>query len=78
MLNNDNNDFQCTSAYASVVDSDGTTVRSERPCYTDDESAWDLIETDVTGTVGTYYVKWKIIYDDETIYHLTRIEVMEI
>jgi methionine-rich copper-binding protein CopC len=78
MLDNNHDSFQCTSAYASVVDSDGTTVKDEALCYTDDESAWYLIESDVTDTVGTYYIVWKILNEDAVIYHSTRIEVTSV
>jgi hypothetical protein len=78
MNDNDNDNYQCNSAYASVVDSNGNNIRRERPCYTDDESAWDLIETDVTGTAGIYYIIWKILNTNEVIYHSTKLEVIEV
>jgi hypothetical protein len=78
IYNNDKDAFQCSEAYASVLDENSTVVRAERLCYTDNESAWDIISTDVTATPGIYFVKWRIVKDSETYHHLTKIEVVEL
>jgi hypothetical protein len=63
-------DFNLSTAYASVVDSDGTTVVSETECLVTDNKAYTLINMDVTSIPGSYEIIWKIVkIINSTTYH---------
>ena len=47
----DDDDFDPSGAYFSVVDSDGTTVKAEADCLVTENKIYALINTEVTATV---------------------------
>ena len=77
-----NDDFDPTDAYASVVDADDTVIVASAAALITDNKVTTLITTTTTGTIGTYYIIWKIIQTvsetNYTHYHKTRIEVMSL
>jgi len=76
-LYNDNDSFDdITESFYSVYDNDGNIVIAEQKAYTDDNSASVVIGTTVTSTIGTYYIIWKIIDNNNYIYyHKTLLQV---
>lgn len=73
-------DFEPTLAYASVLDEDDTVIVAEAAAMISDNTITTLITTVVTANIGTYYIKWRILKTVEsttyTYYHKTRIEVL--
>lgn len=74
----DDDDFDPSGAYFSVVDSDGTTVKAEADCLVTENKIYALINTEVTATVDEYEIVWRIVKDSYTYYHKTKLNVEEL
>lgn len=70
--------FYPTSATVSIYDEDNTAVVEDAVAMVTGEKITYLLDTTVTATVGSYVMKWKIIYDSYTYYHATDIDVVEL
>ena len=78
---NDDN-FEPTDAYASVVDEDNAVVVVEAEALITDNAISTLIDVAVTANIGTYYIIWKIVQSvgatNYVYYHKTKIDVMSV
>lgn len=63
----------------SVTDCDGTEVLEETNATVSSNTITAVIDTDVTGTVGDYFIIWKIIDENNYVYyHKTYLTVIEL
>lgn len=70
--------FLPDSAYTTIYDSDGNVARDEQVIYINSNSVYDVVGTVVTGTVGDYEIIWKIVKDNYTYYHKTKLTVLSL
>lgn len=70
--------FTPSAAFATVYDSDGDVVISEQGAMVSSNRVYSVIGTAVTANVGTYMIKWRIVYGNYTYYHATDLEVLEL
>ena len=70
--------FEPDSAYASVEDDEETEVIPEESVTVNGNEVYMTVDEDVTENTGIYYIIWKIIKNDNTYYHKTRLMVTEL
>jgi hypothetical protein len=80
VLDQDNTAVIPTSASTfKVTNSDGTEVLTEANATISDNTMTGIITTAVTGTVGRYYLIWKIYDSDGYLYyHKTLLQVVSL
>lgn len=62
-----------------VTDCDGNVVVEESTATVEGNTLTAVIDTDVTGTVGDYYIVWKIVDSNDYIYYnKTKLEVQSL
>lgn len=72
------NPFSPSAAYVTIYDEDGTEVVSEQAAMVVNDRVYTVIGTTVSGTIGRYVVKWRILYSIYTYYHATDLEIVDI
>jgi len=70
--------FNPSGAYATIYDSENNIVVDEHIVMISGEKIYTILDTVVTGIVGSYTVKWKILYGGYTYYHITDVDVVEL
>jgi hypothetical protein len=70
--------FYATSATVSVYDENGTALVTDAVAMVTGEKIIYLLDATVTANVGSYTVKWKIIYNSYIYYHATDVDVVEL
>jgi hypothetical protein len=70
--------FYPTSATVSIYNSSGTALVTDAVAMVAGEKITYLLGTTITANVGSYVIKWKIIYGSYTYYHATDIDVVEL
>lgn len=70
--------FSPSAAYVTIYDEDGTEVVAEQAAMVVNDRVYTVIGTTVSGTVGNYTVKWRILYSRYTYYHATDLQIVDI
>lgn len=78
LYDDDNADFEPDSAYSTVKNSSGTVVIEEQSALSSGNLISTIIGPTVTGTVGEYYIVWRILKNDNIYYRKTNINVYEL
>ena len=76
LYDRNNTSFAPSGAFYQVVDSDGDEIVSENNATISENIVSCDINTTVTGTVGVYFVIWKIMKSGSTFYHKTRLQIV--
>lgn len=70
--------FSPSAAYVTIYDDSGNVVVAEQPAMVVGFTVYTVIGTTVSGTIGDYVVKWRILYSKYTYYHATDLQIVEL
>ena len=76
LYDKNNTSFAPSGAFYQVVDSDGDVIMEEISATISENVVSGSINTTVTGTVGTYFIVWKLQKSGSTYYHKTMLNVV--
>jgi len=77
ILDQDNAVFEPDTAYVTIYDKDDNVVISETAATVSSNAVSIIINTTTTVSTGNYKLKWRIVKDSYTYYHLTNLIILE-
>ena len=77
ILDQDNAIFEPDNVYVTIYDEDDNIVISETAATVSSNAVSIIINTTTTVSTGNYKLKWRIVKDSYTYYHLTNLIILE-